>query len=150
MSAFFLALKRSPSELKLPLVLGTITSAELQHMFAHTKERGLSDPRTLNYSLWKCLTRCDCISQFLSILLSLPFTYGFVNTYWSHMTDYMLEKKPCVRQICTLHIIGKVAAEFKTCLKFFIGNEHETTLKTQIHATINMGFAHTTPRSTQP
>ena len=39
------------------------------------------------------------------------------------MTDFMLKKKPGVRQIHTLRIIGKVAAEFKTCLKFFIGHK---------------------------
>lgn len=65
----------------------------------------------------------DFISSFASILLSLPFTYGFVNTHWTHMSDYMLEKKPDLRQIHTLRIIGKVAAEFNTCLKFFIGKQ---------------------------
>lgn len=35
----------------------------------------------------------------------------------------MLEKKPGQRQIHTLRIIGKVAAEFNTCLKFFIGQQ---------------------------
>ena len=39
------------------------------------------------------------------------------------MTDFMLEKKPGVRQIHTLRIIGKVAAEFNTCLKFLIGKK---------------------------
>lgn len=35
----------------------------------------------------------------------------------------MLEKKPGQREIHTLCIIGKVAAEFNTCLKFFIGKQ---------------------------
>ena len=39
------------------------------------------------------------------------------------MMDYMLEKKPGIRQIHTLRIIGKVAAKFNTCLKFFIGKK---------------------------
>jgi hypothetical protein len=39
------------------------------------------------------------------------------------MSDYMLEKKPGQREIHTLCIIGKVAAEFNTCLKFFIGKQ---------------------------
>jgi hypothetical protein len=39
------------------------------------------------------------------------------------MSDFMLEKKPGIRQIHTLRIIGKVAAEFNTCLKFFIGHQ---------------------------
>ena len=47
--------------------------------------------------------------------------YGFANEHWTLLTDFMLEKKPGVRQIHTLRIIGKVAAEFNTCLKFLIG-----------------------------
>ena len=39
------------------------------------------------------------------------------------MTDFMIEKKPGVRQIHTLRIIGKVAAEFNTCLKFLLGKQ---------------------------
>ena len=49
---------------------------------------------------------------------SLTFT-----THWTHMTDFMLEKKPGVRHIHTLRIIGKVVAKFNTCLKFFIGKQ---------------------------
>lgn len=37
------------------------------------------------------------------------------------MMDFMLEKKTGVQQIHTLQIIGKVPAEFNTCLKFLIG-----------------------------
>ena len=55
---------------------------------------------------------------FLGVLLSLPFTYGFVNTHWTHMTDFMIEKKPGVWQIHTLRIIGKVAAEFNHASNF--------------------------------
>ena len=39
------------------------------------------------------------------------------------MTDFMLEKKPGVRQIHTLRIIVKVVTEFNTCLKFLIGKQ---------------------------
>lgn len=42
----------------------------------------------------ECIATDDFISSFAAILLSLPFTYGFVNTYWTQMTDFMLEKKP--------------------------------------------------------
>ncbi len=61
----------------------------------------------------------------MSVLMSLPlpFVYGFPNEHWTHMTDFMLEKKPGMRQIHTLRIIGKVAAEFNTCLKFLIGKK---------------------------
>jgi hypothetical protein len=39
------------------------------------------------------------------------------------MTDFMLEKKPGARQIHLLRIIGKVPAEFNTCLKLIIGKQ---------------------------
>jgi hypothetical protein len=122
-AAFLTALKRTDTETALWPVLGPITSLEFQKMFATAKERTLSDSRTLNYTLWKCLAKSDKISGFACVLLSLPFTYGFVNDHWMHMTDFMLEKKPGVREIHMLRIIGKVAAEFNTCLKFYIGKQ---------------------------
>ena len=123
MAAFFTALKSTPLSTGLPPILGTITSHDFQEMFLRSKEKTSSDSRTLNYSIWKCIASSDIVSSFAAILLSLPFTYGFVNSHWTHMTDFMLEKKPGVRQIHQLRIIGKVAAEFNTCLKFFIGHK---------------------------
>ena len=120
---FFAALKQTPQEKTLRPILGTITSDQFQQMFKRAREKTSSDTRTLNYSLWKCIARSDFISGFAATLLSLPFSYGFVNTHWTHMSDFMLEKKPGIRQIHTLRIIGKVAAEFNTCLKFFIGHQ---------------------------
>lgn len=122
MAAFFQQLKRAPNDNLRP-ILGTITSEEFQTMFKKAREQTSSDPRTLNYSIWKCIATDDFLSSFASILLSLPFTHGFVNIHWTHMTDFMLEKKPGQRQIHLLRIIGKVAAEFNTCLKFFIGKQ---------------------------
>ena len=123
MRAFFDALKTNPTTHRLPPVLGAISSLDFQEMFRRAKEKTSSDSRTLNYSIWKCIASSDAISSFAAILLSLPFMYGFVNSHWTHMTDFMLEKKPGVRQIHQLRIIGKVAAEFNTCLKFFIGHK---------------------------
>lgn len=122
-AAFFEALKITPREGELRPILGIMTSEQFQSMFKAAKEKTSSDPRTLNYSLWKCIARSDYISSFTCILLSLPFVYGFVNEQWTHMTDYMLEKKPGERKIHLLRIIGKVAAEFNTCLKFYIGKQ---------------------------
>ena len=123
MTALFRALERTEQERELRPILGSITSTEFQQMFKIARERTSSDSRTLNYTLWKCLARSDKISGFACVLLSLPFVYGFPNPHWTHMTDFMLEKKPGVRQIHTLRIIGKVAAEFNTCLKFLIGKQ---------------------------
>ena len=121
MAAYFQALKRTPKERELTPILGSISSVEFQEMFKRAKERTSSDSRTPNYTIWKCLAKSDKISGFASVLLSLPFVYGFPNGHWIHMTDFMLEKKPGVRQIHLLRIIGKVPAEFNTCLKLIIG-----------------------------
>ena len=123
MTAFFDALKSTPRTASLPPVLGTINSEQFQEMFRHSKEKTSSDSRTLNYSIWKCIASSDRLSGFAAILLSLPFMYGFVNTHWTHMSDFMLEKKPGVPHIHQLRIIGKVSAEFNTCLKYYIGHK---------------------------
>ena len=123
MQAFFEALKSNKFTNRLPPIDGVITSEDFQRMFSIAKERTSSDPRTLNYSLWKCIATSDSVSSLAAILLSLPFMYGFVNSHWTHMTDFMIEKKQGVRQIHRLRIIGKVAAEFNTCLKFLIGHK---------------------------
>lgn len=121
MEQLFLAMKRTPTDRALPPIFGEFTSDDIKAMFKAAKEKTSSDPRTLNYTLWKCLATDDKIAGILSILFSLPFTYGFVNDHWTAMTDFMIEKKAGVRQIHTLRIIGKVAAEFNTCLKYLIG-----------------------------
>lgn len=123
MASFFSALAITPTKQTLSPVLGTICSANFQEMFHHSKERTSSDPWTLNYTIWKCLACCNRVAGFACILLSLPFTYGFVNTQWMHMTDFMLEKTPGIWQIHTLRIIGKVAAAFNTRLKLLIGKQ---------------------------
>ena len=120
-ASFFTALKRTEKDKALPPVFGTITSAKFQEMFKRAKEKTSSNSRTPNYTTWKCLAKSDTIAGFASILLSLPFVYGFPNSHWTHMTDFMLEKKPGMRQIHMLRIIGKLAAEFNTCLKLIIG-----------------------------
>ena len=123
MAQFFLALKRTPKDRQLTPVVGEFTTEDIQNMFKAAKERTSSDSRTLNYTLWKCLAKDDNIAGVMSVLFSLPFMYGFVNTHWALMTDFMLEKKPGVRHIHTLRIIGKLAAEFNTCLKYLIGKK---------------------------
>lgn len=92
-------------------------------MFKMKKKRTSSDTRRLNYTLWKALAQSNFLSSVLSIMISLPFTYGFVNDHWTKMTDFMIEKKPGVRHIHKLRIIGKVAAEFNTTLSFLIGKK---------------------------
>lgn len=140
MEAFFRALKRSPADEKLPPILGEFTSDDIRAMFKAAKERTSSDHRTLNYTLWKCMATDDTIAGILSVMFTLPFSYGFVNEYWTSITDFMLEKKPGVRQIHTLRIIGKVAAEFNTCLKYLIGKKARDNFEASAASDEQHGF----------
>ena len=50
--------------------------------------------------------------------MSLPVVYGFVNTRWVHMTDFILrEKKPGRNEIHMIRIIGRMSVEFNTMMK---------------------------------
>ena len=140
MAALFMTLKRTSDEATLTPILGELTPADVQSMFHQARERTSSDSDSLNYTLWKCISTDDDIAGIMSVLFSLPFMYGFANDHWTMMTDFMLEKKPGVRQIHTLRIIGKVAAEFNTCLKFLIGKHAKNNFETTSPSDDQHGF----------
>ena len=54
---------------------------------------------------------------------SLPFQYGFVNNRWCKAKNLILEKKPGVRKIHQLCIIGLLEADFNTALKLIFGRK---------------------------
>ena len=56
-------------------------------------------------------------------MISLPFTYGFVNILWRHMTDYMIQKRKGCTEIHVQRIIEKVAADFNGPLGYLIGRK---------------------------
>ena len=122
MKAFFEAIKMTGAERDQPPVLGSVNTAQFQHMLKIADESTSSDPKGLNYTLWEAMAKSNHISSFLCILVSLPFIYGFVNPHWSNLTDVILEKKPGVRQIHVLRIIGLVSPEFNTMLRYLIGH----------------------------
>ena len=121
--AFLEAIKQTDKEKACRPVLGTISSEEFQAMFQVKPEKTSSDTRTLNYTIWKCISRSNYLSSIFSVMISLPFTYGFMNSLWSFMTDFMIEKKRGKVELHLLRIIGKVAAEFNTALSFLIGKQ---------------------------
>jgi hypothetical protein len=55
----------------------------------------------------------------MSVLLSLPFVYGFVNTRWVNMTNFKLRKKPGSNEIHMIQIIGNISAAFNTMMKHY-------------------------------
>lgn len=61
----------------------------------------------------------DDVSEYLVIMIRLPFVVEFMNDRWLNCIDVMLEKKAGVRKVHQLRIIGLVKADFNTALKFY-------------------------------
>ena len=121
--AFIKALERTDKEKACTPVLGALTSAEFQGIFSAKPAKTSSDTRTLSYTVWKCIAKSNFLSSIFSILISLPFTWGFVNDLWSHMTDFMIRKKEGSIEVNLLRIIGKVAADLNGPLGYLLGRK---------------------------
>ena len=65
----------------------------------------------------------DGLASSFAIMMSLPFQYVFVNKRWCKAKDVMLEKKPGVRMIHQLRIIGLLEADFNTALKLIFARK---------------------------
>ena len=63
----------------------------------------------------------------ISIMMSLPFQYGFVNDRWCKAI------KPWVRKIHQLHIIGLLEADFNTALKLIFSWKMMRNAETSIN-----------------
>ena len=77
----------------------------------------------MDYTVWKCIAKDDGLAPSFATMMSLPFQYGFVNKRWFKATDVMLEKKPGVRKIHQLRIIGLLEADFNTALKLIFARK---------------------------
>ena len=64
----------------------------------------------------------DELTDYLAIIMKLPFMYWFTNDRWVQCLDVMLEKSKGVRQIHHLHIIGLVEEDFNMALKYNFAN----------------------------
>ncbi|KAL7524523.1 hypothetical protein ACHAXR_002911 [Thalassiosira sp. AJA248-18] len=107
----------SDGSIPIPRISGAITPSDFQAAFKAVSEKTTSSPSGLHYSIWKVMARDDGCAQYLSIMMSLPFMYGFVNKRWTTSVDVMLEKKRGSRKIHQLRIIGILEADFNTALK---------------------------------
>lgn len=102
---------------------GFIERCDFQQAFKSAKEKTSSSPSGIHYTFWKCIATDDAISDYMAIMMRLPFMYGFCNDRWAKCIDVMLEKKKGVRKIHLLRIIGLVEADFNTALKFFFAKQ---------------------------
>ena len=114
---WFEAIER-PVTPTLETVVGIIDKEAYQEMFKNATEK-TSSGGEIHYTLWKALAEQDDFAEFLCVMISLPFMYGFPNPRWSNEVDVMLEKKAGVRKIHLLRIIGLLEADFNTALKYF-------------------------------
>ena len=120
MAAWIAAMKQNDQEREAPMIEGAMPVTAYQEAFKKATESTSSNSTCgLNYSIWKAMASNDYCAEFLCIMISLPFMYGFINARWLNETDCMLEKKKGVRKIHTLRIIGLLEADFNTALKWF-------------------------------
>ena len=120
MAAWIKAMEQNDKEKNAPVIDGVIPVAAYQETFKKATESTSSNSTFgLNYTIWKAMASSDYCAEFLCIMLSLPFMYGFVNARWTNETDCMLEKKKGIRKIHTLRIIGLLEADFNSALKWF-------------------------------
>ena len=100
-----------------PMITGVISPDDFQSLFKVVRERTSSSPSGLHYTIWKAVAQEDDLASWLSIMMSLPFMYGFVNTRWAKMVDVMIEKKRGNRKIHMLRLLGSLEADFNQSLK---------------------------------
>ena len=96
---------------------------QFQYAFKIANEKISSSPSGMYYTMWKAMAESDFCAEFLCVMFSLPFVYGFENDRWLQEIDVMLEKKKGVMKIHLLRIIGLLEADFNTALKFFFANQ---------------------------
>ncbi|KAL7505232.1 hypothetical protein ACHAXN_004474 [Cyclotella atomus] len=118
MHDWFECVQKSNNEESTP-VMGCMTKKQYQKSFRQANEKVSSGGSGLHYTLWKAMAAQDDMAEFLCIMISLPFMYGFACERWLHAIDVMLEKKKGIRKIHMLRIIGLIEADFNTALKFY-------------------------------
>ena len=116
-------LARTELERGVPLITGDITPDEFKKAFKAVTEKTSSSPSGMHYTLWKSIANDKDLATYFSIMLSLPFRYGFVNNRWTKCVEVMLEKSPGNKKIHQLRIIGLLEADFNTALKLFFAKK---------------------------
>ena len=110
-------LKKTPAERELKPIPSKIKPRAFAKAFKVVNEMTSSSPSGLHYTLWKAIAEKEEFCEYYSTMMSLPFEYGFANRRWQQAIDCMLEKKPGVRKIHQMRIIGLLEADFNTALK---------------------------------
>ncbi|KAL7534080.1 hypothetical protein ACHAWF_011768 [Thalassiosira exigua] len=125
--------RRSDKDKECYPITGMIHVNKFQAAFRSVNEKTSSSPSGIHYTFWKSMASDCSIASYLVIMMRMPFMYGFINERWATSLYVMLEKKPGVRRIHQLRIIGLVEADFNTALKLYfsrhlVANTETTSL----------------------
>ena len=88
-------------------------------MLKVAREAISTNSRSPDYTLWKSVAKSNYLLDIMSVLLSLPFMYGFINTKWVNVTNFILRKKSGPNKIHMIQIIRKMDAECNTMMKHY-------------------------------
>eukprot|EP00956_Cyclotella_meneghiniana_P036769 scaffold130371_cov40-Cyclotella_meneghiniana.AAC.1 len=117
MKLFLQSLQQTPTEREMQIP-GRMPREAFQEVMKIQNENTLSSPSALHYTLWKAIAEVNDLAEINSLWLSLQFMYGFICNRHKREIDCMLEKKPGVRQIHILRIIGLMEACWNAYLKW--------------------------------
>ena len=118
--AWLKAVKRTEKEKTAPTIHGVATKKEYQEGFKGVKDAtGSESVHGMDYTIWKALAQSDFCAEFLCIMMSLPYMYGFRCNRWASLVDCMIRKKAGVDQINTVRLLGMLSADQNTSLKLF-------------------------------
>ena len=62
---------------------GFIYRQDFQEAFKSVQEKTSSSPSGIHYTFWKCIALDDEMSEYMAVMMRLPFVYGFVNDRWA-------------------------------------------------------------------
>ena len=116
-------LKKTYKDYKLKPLPNFITLEEFAGSFKITGEMTSLSPSGLHYTLWKAIAEKEQFCEYLAVMMSLPFMYGFTNKRWEKVIEVMLEKKAGVRKIHLMRITALVEADFNTALKIMFARK---------------------------
>ena len=106
--AWLSAVQQTPTNKMLPKIEGAVLVAEFKQAFKAVKECTSSSPSSLHYSIWEVVACNDDLIEWLSIMMSLPFMYGFVNKRWATIIDVVIKKKKIQEKSTSFESLGSL------------------------------------------
>ena len=103
-----------------PKVVRVMTKEQFHHSFKIASEKTSSSSAGMHSTIWKAMPASDYCAEFMCIIISLPFMYGFANARWLQGIEMMLEKEKGVKKNHLPRIIELLEVDFNTALNFFL------------------------------